>query len=94
MAVRRSCSRCACVLASTCECSAVQRSSLFFLPFFPPSLHPRLCLSSPQGINRTGNLLVPNSNYCLFEDFFTPVLNQMHDEQEKLVRSLPVNPCL
>ncbi len=46
----------------------------------------RACVYEPQqGINRTGNLLVPNSNYCLFEDFFTPVLNQMHDEQESKV---------
>lgn len=36
-----------------------------------------------RGINRTGNLLVPNDNYCLFEDWFTPVLDKMHDEQEK-----------
>lgn len=36
-----------------------------------------------RGINRTGNLLVPNDNYCLFEDWFTPVLDRMHDEQEK-----------
>jgi len=36
-----------------------------------------------RGINRTGNLLVPNDNYCLFEDWFTPVLEKMHDEQEK-----------
>jgi len=36
-----------------------------------------------RGINRTGNLLVPNDNYCLFEDWFTPILDKMHDEQEK-----------
>mmetsp|Transcript_84563 Transcript_84563/g.149659 ORF Transcript_84563/g.149659 Transcript_84563/m.149659 type:complete len:399 (+) Transcript_84563:41-1237(+) len=36
-----------------------------------------------KGINRTGNLLVPNDNYCLFEDWFMPILDKMHDEQEK-----------
>eukprot|EP00927_Polykrikos_kofoidii_P073403 TRINITY_DN6944_c0_g1_i1.p1 TRINITY_DN6944_c0_g1~~TRINITY_DN6944_c0_g1_i1.p1 ORF type:complete len:438 (+),score=73.69 TRINITY_DN6944_c0_g1_i1:81-1316(+) len=36
-----------------------------------------------KGINRIGNLLVPNENYCLFEDWMIPVLNRMHDEQEK-----------
>jgi len=36
-----------------------------------------------RGINRTGNLLVPNDNYCYFEDWFTPILDKMHDEQEK-----------
>jgi deoxyhypusine synthase len=36
-----------------------------------------------RGINRIGNLLVPNLNYCAFEDWFAPLLNTMHDEQEK-----------
>lgn len=30
-----------------------------------------------QGLNRTGNLIVPNSNYCLFEDWFQPILAEM-----------------
>jgi deoxyhypusine synthase len=36
-----------------------------------------------KGINRIGNLLAPNDNYCLFEDWMTAVLDRMHDEQEK-----------
>jgi len=36
-----------------------------------------------KGINRTGNLLVPNDNYCLFEDWMTKILHKMHDEQDK-----------
>lgn len=36
-----------------------------------------------RGINRTGNLLVPNENYVKFEDWFMPILNKMHDEQEQ-----------
>lgn len=36
-----------------------------------------------EGLNRIGNLLVPNDNYCKFEDFIVPVLNAMHDEQER-----------
>jgi len=35
-----------------------------------------------KGLNRIGNLIVPNKNYCLFEDWFAPLLNKMHDEQE------------
>eukprot|EP00158_Paraphelidium_tribonemae_P010067 Partr_v1_DN31116_c0_g1_i1_m34937 putative deoxyhypusine synthase len=35
-----------------------------------------------RGINRIGNLLVPNLNYVSFEDWFSPLLNAMHDEQE------------
>jgi deoxyhypusine synthase len=34
-----------------------------------------------KGINRIGNLLVPNRNYCLFEDWFSPILDAMLDEQ-------------
>lgn len=34
-----------------------------------------------RGINRTGNLLVPNLNYVALEEWFMPVLNRMHDEQ-------------
>eukprot|EP00518_Triparma_eleuthera_P005414 CAMPEP_0182465428 /NCGR_PEP_ID=MMETSP1319-20130603/9721_1 /TAXON_ID=172717 /ORGANISM="Bolidomonas pacifica, Strain RCC208" /LENGTH=385 /DNA_ID=CAMNT_0024665175 /DNA_START=142 /DNA_END=1296 /DNA_ORIENTATION=+ len=35
-----------------------------------------------KGINRIGNLLIPNNNYCQFEDWFAPLLSKMHDEQE------------
>ena len=34
-----------------------------------------------RGINRIGNLLVPNANYCLFEDWVTPILDTMLTEQ-------------
>lgn len=34
-----------------------------------------------KGINRIGNIFVPNSRYCKFEDFLTPVLTRMVDEQ-------------
>lgn len=36
-----------------------------------------------KGINRIGNLLVPNSNYCLFEDWFMPILDAMLLEQQQ-----------
>jgi len=36
-----------------------------------------------KGHNRIGNLLVPNLNYCGFEDWFAPLLHKMHDEQEQ-----------
>ncbi|XP_051573024.1 deoxyhypusine synthase isoform X2 [Myxocyprinus asiaticus] len=35
-----------------------------------------------QGINRIGNLLVPNDNYCKFEDWLMPILDQMVLEQK------------
>ena len=30
-----------------------------------------------KGINRIGNILVPSSRYCRFEDFFMPVLEKL-----------------
>jgi len=36
-----------------------------------------------KGINRIGNLLVPNNNYCEFEDWLTPLLEELHDEQDQ-----------
>nr|XP_003218769.1 PREDICTED: deoxyhypusine synthase [Anolis carolinensis]XP_008105128.1 PREDICTED: deoxyhypusine synthase [Anolis carolinensis] len=35
-----------------------------------------------SGINRIGNLLVPNDNYCKFEDWLMPILDQMVTEQD------------
>jgi deoxyhypusine synthase len=35
-----------------------------------------------RGINRIGNLLVPNVNYCNFEDWLTPLIERMHNEQD------------
>jgi deoxyhypusine synthase len=35
-----------------------------------------------RGLNRIGSLVVPNDNYCAFEDWLQPILNAMHDEQE------------
>jgi deoxyhypusine synthase len=34
-----------------------------------------------QGLNRIGNLLVPNDNYCKFEDWVMPILEKMRQEQ-------------
>ncbi|RWS06577.1 putative deoxyhypusine synthase-like isoform X3 [Dinothrombium tinctorium] len=36
-----------------------------------------------NGINRIGNLLVPNSNYCAFEDWVMPILDELLKEQLK-----------
>jgi len=35
-----------------------------------------------KGLNRIGNMVVPNDNYCAFEDFFVPILEKCHDEQD------------
>ena len=38
-----------------------------------------------SGINRIGNLLVPNDNYCKFEDWLMPILDTMLKEQKEQV---------
>ncbi len=35
-----------------------------------------------KGINRIGNLLVPNDNYCKFEDWVMPILDKMLEEKK------------
>ncbi|CEH12564.1 deoxyhypusine synthase [Ceraceosorus bombacis] len=34
-----------------------------------------------KGLNRIGNLLVPNDNYCKFEDWVMPILDKLREEQ-------------
>jgi len=38
-----------------------------------------------KGQNRLGNLIVPNKNYCDFEDFMNPILDDMLKEQKEKV---------
>ncbi|CAJ0626865.1 8437_t:CDS:2 [Entrophospora sp. SA101] len=35
-----------------------------------------------NGLNRIGNLVVPNDNYCKFEDWVTPILDKLLEEQK------------
>uniref|UniRef100_A0A915BY67 deoxyhypusine synthase n=1 Tax=Parascaris univalens TaxID=6257 RepID=A0A915BY67_PARUN len=34
-----------------------------------------------DGLNRAGNVLIPNNNYCLFEDWIMPILDKCEGEQ-------------
>lgn len=36
-----------------------------------------------RGINRIGNLLVPNDNYCKFENWVLPLLDEMLEDQTR-----------
>ncbi len=36
-----------------------------------------------KGINRAGNIYIPNSRYCRFEDFFVPILEKLALEQKQ-----------
>lgn len=38
-----------------------------------------------QGLNRIGNLVVPNENYCKFEEWVLPVLDKALEEQKTKV---------
>lgn len=37
-----------------------------------------------NGMNRAGNVLIPNDNYCVFEDWLNPILDECLDEQLKV----------
>lgn len=45
-----------------------------------------------NGINRIGNLLVPNDNYCTFEDWLLPILDKMLEEQRDSKKNLVWSP--
>jgi deoxyhypusine synthase len=36
-------------------------------------------------MNRIGNLVVPNDNYCKFEDWVMPILDKLLEEQTREV---------
>lgn len=36
-----------------------------------------------KGINRAGNIFIPNSRYCSFEDFIMPILERIYKEQKE-----------
>ncbi|MCR4327868.1 MAG: deoxyhypusine synthase [Nanoarchaeota archaeon] len=36
-----------------------------------------------RGINRAGNILIPNSRYCDFEDFITPIFKEFYSRQKE-----------
>ena len=36
-----------------------------------------------QGLNRIGNLVIPNENYCKFEDWLKPILDTVLQEQKE-----------
>src|SRR3989344_8877141 len=40
-------------------------------------------LLNAQGNNRTGNIIIPNERYCKFEDFITPLLEEIYHDQKK-----------
>ncbi|KAL6048780.1 Deoxyhypusine synthase, variant 2 [Balamuthia mandrillaris] len=58
-----------------------------FIKCFAPTYHGEFSLTGRElrlkGLNRIGNLIIPNDNYCKFEDWLNPVLDAMLEEQKK-----------
>ena len=52
-------------------------------PTYTGDFHLRGADLRKRGLNRVGNLLVPNSNYCAFEDWIMPILDALKTEQEQ-----------
>ena len=52
-------------------------------PYWQPAIV--FCVTRSKGLNRIGNLLVPNDNYCKFEDWLIPILDTMLEEQTSQV---------
>jgi len=51
-------------------------------PTYMGSFHSRGADLRAKGMNRIGNLVVPNNNYCAFEDWVVPIFWKMLEEQE------------
>lgn len=45
-----------------------------------------------QGCNRIGNLIVPNDNYCVFENWLMPLLDEMLREQQDIKNNVAWTP--
>ncbi len=48
-------------------------------------------LLKEEGVNRAGNIYIPNSRYCKFEDFINPVLEKIYNEQKKTGKIISVS---
>ncbi|ESO02420.1 hypothetical protein HELRODRAFT_184989 [Helobdella robusta] len=53
-----------------------------FSPTYVGDFHFKGSMLRDMGINRIGNLLAPNDNYCKFQDWIMPILDQMLIEQK------------
>lgn len=52
-------------------------------PFYVSDFNSDDNMLRSQGLNRIGNMLVPNENYCAFEDWLLPIFSEMYENQEK-----------
>lgn len=53
---------------------------------FAPTYHGDFALDGltlrAQGVNRIGNLIIANENYCKLENWMMPILSKMYQEQK------------
>ena len=52
-------------------------------PTYVGDFHLKGATLRQQGLNRIGNMIVPNRNYQLFETWIMPILDAMLDEQQQ-----------
>jgi len=65
-------------------CGAVEEDLIkCFKPFYHGDFDLDGIELRKKGINRTGNLLVPNNHYCTLEDWMQPLLDVMLEEQKR-----------
>ena len=48
-------------------------------------------LLKEEGVNRAGNIFIPNSRYCKFEEFINPILERLYEEQTKTGKIISVS---
>ncbi|VVB78338.1 putative deoxyhypusine synthase [uncultured archaeon] len=48
-------------------------------------------LLNKKGVNRAGNIYIPNARYCEFEEFMTPILEKLYEEQKKTGKIISVS---
>jgi deoxyhypusine synthase len=48
-------------------------------------------LLKKEGVNRAGNIFIPNARYVKFEEFLVPILEKIYDEQKKTGKIITVS---
>lgn len=59
-----------------------RRSMQCLAPTYSGEYHLKGSELRKSGMNRIGNMLVPNDNYCKFEEWLMPILDSMLKEQQ------------
>lgn len=72
------------VVAIKCTCCQASAPAVQCLaPTYSGEYHLRGSDLRKKGMNRIGNMVVPNDNYCKFEEWLMPILDSMLEEQKE-----------